>query len=237
LYQYPDLFDQITVALLQSKKLDLEFLEQSENTVLASVEKLFLNQSFGNLLDLGCGAGRLTIKYAEYFNQVTALEPDIERLRIARDNINSNKTKNVAYLQAPFLKAELQDEYFDVVLCNQVIQHIDTAMIEPMMQRIFRLLKSDGIMVLTTSHSTRNDDFYVKSFLDKGEVVCVDISGQEFNRLTTNSHEILPVHYFTPAGLKNYLAKFTEIEFSIFDNIYPDPMLDTVLFIGRKVDR
>jgi hypothetical protein len=40
LYQYPDSFDQVTLALIPSKKLDLEFLEQSESTVLAAVEEL-----------------------------------------------------------------------------------------------------------------------------------------------------------------------------------------------------
>lgn len=260
MYQYPDSYDQITLALIPAKNLDLEFLEQSENTVLAAVEKLFLNQANSTLLDLGCGAGRLTIKYAEYFSQVTALEPDKERLRIARYNIDGNNIQNVAYIQAPFLQAELPDEHFDVVLCNQVIQHIDTDMIEPMIQRIFRVLKSDGIMVLTTSHSNRKHDFYIKSFVDSGESagsgigagsgksasgekksasgeikgIGVEISEQEFNRLTTNDQEILPIHYFAPAHLTSYTDQFTEIELSVFDNIYPHPMLDTVLFIGRK---
>ncbi len=233
-YYYPDIFDQITLTIVQSKNLDVAYLEKAENTILSSAEKIFQKQKRHTLLDLGCGAGRLTIKFSQYFNRVTALDPDKIRLQNAKNNIADKKIHNVVYIQAPFLKAELPDEHFDVVLCNQIIQHIDTEMIKPIMQKIFNVLKPNGLIVLTTSYTDRADDFFIKSFLEKGKVATVEVSEPEFNGLTTNDREILPVHYFSSAMIKNHLARFTEIQLSIFDNLYPHSMLDTLLFIGEK---
>ncbi len=233
-YYYPDIFDHITLTIIQSKNLDVEFLEKAENTILSSAEALFRKQRFDTLLDLGCGAGRLTIKFSKYFNQVTALDPDNTRLQLAKDNLVRKEIHNVKFNQSPFLKADLPDEHFDVVLCSQIIQHIDTKMIEPMLQGIFRIMKPDGIIILTTTYSNRNDDFFLKSFLENGVATGIEISEQEFNGLTTNDRKILPIHYFASSRLKGHLIRFSEIKFSIFDNLYPHSMLATVLYMGKK---
>ena len=233
-YYYPDISDHITLTIIQSKNLDVQFLEETENTILSSAEEMFRNETFKTLLDLGCGAGRLTIKFSKYFQQVTALDPDKYRLNNARENIKSRGIENVIYVQAPFLASKLPDKYFDVVLCNQIIQHIDTEMIEPMIQGIFRVLKPNGVLVLTTSYSNRGNDFFLKSFVDEGETTGIEIYEPEFNRLISNDRKILPIHYFSPESLKKHLTRFNEIKLSVFDDLYPHPMLDALLFIGKK---
>ena len=132
-YYYPDISDHITLSIIQSKKLDNDFLEKSERKILSSAEEIFRKERFNTLLDLGCGAGRLTVKFSKYFKQVTALDPDKERLRNAKNNIINKNIQNVIYIQAPFLETALPEDHFDVVLCNQIIQHIDTDTLEPMM--------------------------------------------------------------------------------------------------------
>ena len=233
-YYYPDISDLITLTIIQSKNLDVEYLEKTENTILSSAEQLFKEKAFKSLLDLGCGAGRLTIKFSEYFDRVTALDPDRQRLSNAKKNILSKDIQNVVFVQAPFLGADFPDNHFDAVLCNQILQHIDTEMIEPMIQGIFRVLKSKGILVLTTSCSNRGEDFFLKAFLENGKTTGIDISEEEFNRLIINDRKILPIHYFSPVRLKKYLDRFTEIELSTFYHLYPHPMLDALLFIGQK---
>jgi len=233
-YRYPDLYDQITLTIIESEKVGTEFLIQAENRILSSAEEIFQENSFDSLLDLGCGSGRLIIKFSKYFNRIIALDPDQRRIDNARKRIAANNVQNVCYIQALFNAERFQDDSFDVVLCNQIIQHIDTRIIEPMIQGIFKILKPNGIVVLTTSHSSRNDDIFSKSYLKQGEIINQEISEIEFNSLTVNDQGILPIHYFSRQSLKKYLYQFTEIELSVYDDLYPHPMLDTLIFIGEK---
>ena len=86
-YHYPDIFDLITLSIIESKGLNHEFLEEAENHILSSAEAMFRKQRFNTLLDLGCGDGRLSIKFSKYFDKITALEPDEDRLQNAKHNI------------------------------------------------------------------------------------------------------------------------------------------------------
>lgn len=234
-YFYPDVFDVITLSLAHSKDPDLTFWKKSEDSILSYAEEMFKRNRFNKLLDVGCGDGRLTVKFSKYFNRVIALEPDKIRMEFAKYNVHNNNISNVTFVQSPFLKAGIQDDYFDVVICNHVIQHINTDMIEPTIQGIFNVLRKDGIIVLTTSYSKRKDDYFLKSFLDKeGNVNGTDISEKSFNNLIINEQRILPIHFFTVDNLKEYLSKFSLIKLDVFDDIYPHSMLDTVIFIGSK---
>ena len=233
-YEYPDIFDRVTLTLIQSRNLDTARLEEAETRILSPVMERFVRRRRERLLDLGCGTGRLTIKFSGCFNEVTALEPDRLRMRHAKESIRQEGIRNVTCLEAPFLDAGFGDEIFDVVLCNQVFQHLDTNRIEPMLKGILRVLREDGILVLTTSYSNRDEDFFLKAFVEKGEVFRTEISEPEFNRLVVNKERSLPIHYFTADTLRNGLAGFTETETSIFTDAYPDPMLDTILVLGKR---
>jgi len=234
-YEYPDVFDRVTLTLIQSRNLDTARLEEAETRILSSVVERFATRPRERLLDLGCGTGRLTLKFSGTFSEVTALEPDRLRMQHARDSIRQEGIRNVTCLEAPFLDAGFGDETFDAVLCSQVIQHIDTNRVEPMLKGIFRVLRDDGILVLTTSYSNRDEDFFLEAFVEKGEVVRREISEQEFNRLVVNKEQSLPIHYFTADTLRKSLAGFTETKMSIFTDAYPDPMLDTILFLGMRI--
>ena len=136
------------------KRLRLFLHDPHVMVTLIRKQKNFLPEiqkhSFDSLLDLGCGAGRLIIKFAKYFHHITALDPDLRRINNAKKNIAANNIQNVSYIQSPFCADILEADNFDVVICNQIIQHIDTRTIEPMIQGIFKILKSNGIFVLTT---------------------------------------------------------------------------------------
>lgn len=233
-YFYPDIADQITLDLILLNNINVEALEQSENVIFASAENLFQKNRFGSLLDLGCGKGRLTSKFSKYFNTVTALDPDRWRLEQAIKNLGEKNIRNVEYVEAFFQDTDFPDDYYDVVICNQMIQHIDTNTIQPIIQEILRILKTNGILLLTTSYSEKNADYFLKSYFKNGSVETEEIGEIEFNRLMTNHEKILPIHYFSKRALKKYVSGFKEITLSIYDRVFPHPMLNTILFMGKK---
>ena len=233
-YQYPDEADGITLSLVLSSNLALEKLDDAERTVFSTCKDLFHQKSYETLLDLGCGKGRLILKFADFFKRITALDPDERRLGKAKEMLRKNNINHVDYISKTFEDAEFPENVFDVVLCNQIIQHVPTDFIEPMMQGIFKVLRKNGLLILATSHSRRKCDYFFKSYLKKGNVKTSEITEREFNGLTTNTQQILPIHYFSERSLDRHLSIFKKISHQIYEDVYPHALLDTVLFVGQK---
>ena len=233
-YQYPDKADGITLSIVLSKHMATEELDNAENAILSNFGELFREKTFETLLDLGCGKGRLILKFADFFNRVTALDPDENRLCQAKNFLIKNKIQNVDFIPKTIEDADLANDSFDVVICNQIIQHVPTSCIEPMMKEVSRVLKKKGVLILTTSHSSRGQDFFLKAYLKNGDVKTAEITEQEFNGLTTNTREILPIHYFYEKTIETYLSSFKTITTRICDDLYPHNLLDTLLYVGEK---
>ncbi len=233
-YQYPDKADLITLSLVLMKNGNDELLRKAEDILLARAISMFRQNRYTTLLDLGCGNGRLTIELSKYFQWVTALEPDGERLAEARKKIADNGIENVSFVHSLFQDAGLPDDYFDVVICNQILQHVNTRAVEPIIREVHRVLKSRGVLVMTTSFAKGDEDCYWKVFAAEGKVQAVEITPQEFDGLASGDPGILPVHFFSSVSLEMHLQSFRPIEQSIHDNIYPHPLLDTILYIGEK---
>lgn len=109
--------------------------------------------SRGRLLNLGGGTGQVTriLEHAGF--EVT--NTDIE---VANEN-----QKNIRFdLNAP---AELPfaDEFFDFVLCQEVIEHVENPW--RLFRLVWRVLRSEGYLLLTTPniHSTFSKRIFVRS--------------------------------------------------------------------------
>ena len=233
-YFYPDVDDEIMLTLVLSENKDLRFWESVEDYILSYPESYLKRKRRHTLLDLGCGDGRLAIRFSKYFDKVIALEPDSSRMQYAKYNINSKKISNVEYIQAPFLSAELPNEEFDVVICSHIIQHMHTDMIAQIVQGNSNVLKKGGLLILLTNYSGQDEDFFVKSFLNKGKVCKENISEEFFNRLTVNNQNILPIHFFSKKSLQEKMSQFSIIRMDIFNDQYPNSLFDTILFFGEK---
>lgn len=66
-----------------------------------------------HVLEIGCGEGRLTFKYAESAKQVTAFDPDHDSLRIARAD---NPHPHVHFTGASAKHIPFSKEKFDIAV-------------------------------------------------------------------------------------------------------------------------
>ncbi|MFA5070043.1 MAG: class I SAM-dependent methyltransferase [Patescibacteria group bacterium] len=95
----------------------------------------------GTVLDLGCGAGILVNLLHQNNFEATGIDSSKEVIEFARNNNNGNY-EHTAITQYNTSKK------FDVVVATQIIEHLRDP--EDFLNRIHKLLKDDGIIILET---------------------------------------------------------------------------------------
>lgn len=90
-------------------------------------------------LDLGASTGIMTERFAEHFRKVIAL--DVDKVGLASGRQHSRQS-NIEYICGDGTNAGLADESVDVVICNQIYEHVDNQV--GLMDEIYRILRDDG---------------------------------------------------------------------------------------------
>lgn len=90
-------------------------------------------------LDLGASTGIMTERFAANFKQVIALDVDRHGLWYGK---STSISQNIDYLCSDGTAMALADNSVDVVICNQIYEHVDNQ--SGLMAEIYRVLKYDG---------------------------------------------------------------------------------------------
>lgn len=77
----------------------------------------------GHLLEIGCGAGRMTNPMAEDFAHVTAVDVSADQIAYARQRV---KRPNIEFFVTEGVALPLQDNSIDAVFSCHVFQHFDS---------------------------------------------------------------------------------------------------------------
>ncbi len=106
----------------------------------------------GRILDIGAGTGRDAAALAAMGHHVTAVEPTAE-LRAQAAILHPSRLIDWIDDSLPDL-AQLAEyaEAFDVVLLTAVWMHLDEAQRRQAMPPVARLLKSEGVLILSLRH-------------------------------------------------------------------------------------
>jgi tRNA1(Val) A37 N6-methylase TrmN6 len=92
-------------------------LEENETKILAE----FTGDLSGKrVLEIGCGDGRLTWRYASQAAQVVAIDPDPEKIARARQNLPSGLSERVSFHASDLeeFAAQPQVNRFDLALLS-----------------------------------------------------------------------------------------------------------------------
>jgi ubiquinone/menaquinone biosynthesis C-methylase UbiE len=104
---------------------------ESINNLLLKIEKNIFLSSFKSylglnkkILEVGSGTSQLSIALAARTNnEVVALDPTLDSLKLGYDFARNNKISNVTFLHSDLFDAPLRHDYFDVVFCSGVLHH------------------------------------------------------------------------------------------------------------------
>lgn len=114
------------------------------------------NFSFSNLtlLDIGCGGGLLCEPFARLGAQVTGIDASKNNIEVAK--VHAQKTNlQIKYLNK--LPEEIKNKKFDVILCMEVIEHVDN--VNFFIESCSKLLNKNGIIFFATIN--RNPKSYL----------------------------------------------------------------------------
>jgi ubiquinone/menaquinone biosynthesis C-methylase UbiE len=131
----------------------------------ASFNKTFNNTNLfnGKLLDYGCGPGIMSI----FFNDDKYIGIDIDKTRIS---YATQKYPNKHFIQVNnTLTLPFDDAVFDIILFNDCIHHISNYNMITILPEIFRVLKTEGIVIIREPIKDTNFfTYFITELLENG---------------------------------------------------------------------
>lgn len=105
-------------------------------------------------LDVGCGDGTRTILFDEFERLIYGVDRIYWLKEAIKDRIN--------FRHEDFMETALsyKNDYFDIILSFDVIEHLPRPRV--MLREIYRLLKKDGIFIISTPNRNRLFSFFLQ---------------------------------------------------------------------------
>ena len=130
------------------KKILARIVDKSVKLNHKNIMELLDRNPFAKLLDLGCDEGTWTLELAKKIGtkQIYGIEIVEERAKIARKKQINVKIANLNK------KFPFEDNYFDVIHANQVIEHVPN--IDHFVSEIYRVLKPQGYVIVSTENAS-----------------------------------------------------------------------------------
>jgi ubiquinone/menaquinone biosynthesis C-methylase UbiE len=112
------------------------------------------------VLDLGCGAGRHSILLGKAGFQVVALDISETALTILEGRLKTASIHNVTLVRHDMLELPFIDNYFDGVICTNVLHHGKLVEIKQATREVHRVMKngaSASVVALSTADFRRGN--------------------------------------------------------------------------------
>lgn len=119
--------------------------ELAPNYYLRLKRVVELTGSGKKVLDIGCGDGFLELYLKKNFKEVHGIDINEVDLAVAK---KINPEKRVSFTKASATKLPFKKDFFDAVVCTDVIEHIKED--KKVISEIRRVLKKNGTLVITT---------------------------------------------------------------------------------------
>jgi len=140
-----------------------ETLKQIENTLKRCGEWENLNRQ--DCMEYGCGVGRVTIQLAGLFKNVTGIDISQGHLSLAQQRIDNLRIKNIKLQKVNSLDDFEKLLNYDFIFTVIVLQHNPPPIIAIMVERFFKLLKINGIVIFQVPVQIKDYSFSVSDYL------------------------------------------------------------------------
>jgi 2-polyprenyl-3-methyl-5-hydroxy-6-metoxy-1,4-benzoquinol methylase len=111
-----------------------------------------------DLCDIGCGDGTRTILFDRYGRKIYGVD------RI--DWIHENIRKRFFFIKSDFINSAIpfDNQRFDIVMSFDVIEHMDETKARIMLREIHRVLRDNGVLIISTPNRNRLLAFFLYLF-------------------------------------------------------------------------
>lgn len=123
---------------------------QKAKKIIACIEYVMNGKlEHKRILEIGGGSGLISYEMSKYGNEVITVDVQDESLK---DTIYKYQIqfKDFNFLLASGYKLPFKPNSFDVVICNQVIEHVPKQHHQQLINASYRVLKSNGIFYIAT---------------------------------------------------------------------------------------
>ena len=98
------------------------------------------------VLDLGCGAGRHSILLSKTGFQVVALDLSETALKILEDRLKTVSIDNITLVKHEMRELPFMDNYFDGVVCTNVLHHGKLVEIKRAIREVHRVMRKASMV-------------------------------------------------------------------------------------------
>jgi len=98
-----------------------------------------------NVLDIGCGAGRLSLMCARYAKSVTGIDMSRNAIELAKTASDASRINNVNFETRNI--DDLPNRRFDIILLSEVIEHLENP--EQILKKLSNHLEGRGVLVVS----------------------------------------------------------------------------------------
>ena len=203
-YNYPDVGDKLTTMLIEEKS-DVRYWEESEKNILQMmIDEIRKMSNKPVFLDLGCGIGRLFSIFFPYVENITGIEPDVNRFEEALKEAKKIDKDKISVLNGDI--SIVENEKYDVVLVSHIFQHITMDSLEKNVHMLSQMISQRGLLYITTTFSGKERDIFSIEYLENNKRVSKIVNEEEFNN-SFYRDEILPVRFYSINTIKKILEK------------------------------
>jgi len=115
-----------------------------------------------NCLDAGCGIGNNLFTLSEFFDRIIACDISQQALNYAEERF---KNSRINFIQADIKNLPFKDNFFDIVICTEVLEHIDD--LTQARNELFRVLKKENGYFIISTPNYFNFAGIIKLIMDK----------------------------------------------------------------------
>jgi ubiquinone/menaquinone biosynthesis C-methylase UbiE len=181
-------------------------------------------EDFKNVLEFGCGCGRVIAPLAREFPQARFFGTDVDAEAISWCATNLSGIEFKSNGELPPLPYDAQQ--FDLVYCISVFTHLDDAHTRAWLAELNRVVKPEGIVALSTHGE------HVWQSLPKDQQHALIRDGYLFQR-TQKLRGIQPEWYQTSYHAREYILGLVAHEFNVLAHI-PQGMGYQDLIVAEK---
>lgn len=167
-----------------------------------------IKRNGGTILDIGCGSGQLEQELGKSIINKKYFGIDISSKTIKRIK---KKFPKGNFVVRNILDLEFKNNYFDVVVVLEVLEHIDPSKVFKVLKKIYQLLKNGGILIASVPlnepliEMNGNPNAHVRRY--EPDVINTELEMTNFRVLDTKYLYAFHNHYFCKSLITKILLK------------------------------